>query len=112
MEFRPAKASDFEEFGPNVPCSCRAWAAEDDGVIYGVGGICYMLGRIMAFTHMRPDMPKRDMIRGGRIVMEIVKKTDGPVFAYPGNSNTAPRTLKHFGFEQIKDSGWYFWRAS
>lgn len=112
MEFRPAKALDILEFMPAVPCSCRAYAAVDDGVVYGVGGVYYLKGHIVAFTNIRSDMPKRDRIRGARKVMEIVEKIEAPVYAYPGAFETAPGTLKHFGFEPIDGSDWYIWRAA
>jgi len=112
MEFRPAKASDLLEFMPEVPCSCRAVSAIDDGVVYGVGGIYYVKGRVVAFSHLRSDISKRDTIRGALAVMNIVKETVAPVFAYPGIFDSAPGTLKHFGFEPIDGSDWYIWRAA
>lgn len=109
MEFRPATREDLLQFMDAVPFSARAYAAVQDGVVYGVGGIYYLNGNAIAFTHNRADMPKRDRIRGGRILIDLFKKVIGPVYAIPGPIETAEATLRHFGFEPIDDGKFYIW---
>lgn len=112
MEFRPATVDDLKYFMETVPCTARAWAAEQDGTIYGVGGVYYQHGHVIAFTNMRDDMPKRDIIRAARFLTRKFKDIAAPVYAIPACRETARRTLEHFGFVPIEGSDYYIWRGA
>ena len=111
MTFRPAKPEDLQEFADRLPGSVRAMTAERDGVVYGVGGVYYERSiagsHVIAFSHHRPDMPRKDRIRGARMIMEIIKEIHAPVYAVCGPFESAPRLLTHFGFRPIEGGPYY-----
>jgi hypothetical protein len=111
MEYREAKEEDLLEFVDTVPSSYNAWAAVENGKVFGIGGVYYDDGKAIAFSNMREDIPVKDRIKGARIIMDILSQTEGPIYAYPESYKSAPATLKHFGFEKISGSDWYVWRG-
>lgn len=110
MTYRPATREDILQFMDSIPATCRAYAAEEDSVVYGIGGVYYDQGRVFAFSQARPDMKPRDKVRGAHKIMDIVRKVEGPVWAIRGDFESADRVLKHLGFEPVGDDGYYIWR--
>ena len=109
--FRPARREDILEFLPNVPCSAKAIAAEQDGVVYGVGGVYYSGRHVFAFSQFKPGMPKRAIVEGAKRIIDIVRTIKAPVWAVRGDFDSADRTLRHFGFSPVDDTEFYLWRA-
>lgn len=96
MEIRPATKSDLRQFyGRDIPWTVRAYVADLDGEIIGIGGY-YMVGNAAyAFTDQH-GMTKRQMVEAGRAFMEILHSLRHDVFAQCGKDGTM--ALRHFGF--------------
>ena len=95
MIIRPATREDIRRFyGKTIPMTTRAVVAERDGEIVGVGGYYLSNGVAIAFTNTDGSMSKREIILGGRSVMDLLKNFGGPVVARSDEKSA----IGHFGF--------------
>lgn len=98
IAFRPATLADFKTFyGVAAPVTLRGIVAERDGEIVGFGGYYLMGSMAYAFTDQR-GMTKREMVKGGREVMKMLKNIGLDIMANCTDSDVA---LRHFGFERF-----------
>ena len=96
MNIRSATLADFRKFyGTDAPVTLRGIVAERDGEIVGFGGYYLMGSMAFAFTDQR-GMTKREIARGGREVLKMLKGIGLDIVATCSGSDTA---LRHFGFE-------------
>lgn len=101
MRIRPATRSDIEAFyGRGIPMTARAIVGvDDDDKPIAVGGYFLKGDCAVAFTDISETVSKRDVVRGGRMVIDMLRKTGLQVYA---RSDTPQATaLKHFGFEPV-----------
>ncbi len=105
MEIRPAKADDFMAFfGKSPTTTVRALVAlDDDGKPMAIGGYYLFANHAVAFTDHRKGMTKRQMIKGARAVVAMLKELKVSVIAVAGVDGTT--ALKHYGFEPA-GNGW------
>lgn len=101
--FRRCTDTDAKAFYGGPPMmSLRGWVAEKDGVIVGIGGVYYNKGVPIAFSEITDAFreSKKDVAKGCRILMELISKTRGPVYAVANpNEPTAARLLARLGWE-------------
>lgn len=97
MKIRPATREDFRAFyGKTPPMSLRAVVGERNaGDIVGIGGYYLSKGHAVAFVDHR-GATKKEMVIGGRAVMELIEQFGGTVYAT--NESGDSRALRHFGF--------------
>lgn len=96
MILRPATRSDLIDFyGQLPPMTVRAIVAVNDDKPVGVGGYYLNGGVAVAFTNQR-NMPKRDIVRGARALIDMLKPLGMDVFAGAEGDGSV---LRHFGFE-------------
>jgi hypothetical protein len=82
--FSPATARDAEEWYQGPPeTSFRGYAARCEGELVGIGGVFYLGGKPVAFSEIRGALRKnrKALAIGCRMLMELVEKTKGPVYA-------------------------------
>jgi len=75
-------------------------AIEGDKVI-GIGGLFYTKEGLIAFSDMKPETRKykKAMVKGVRMIMDMVKNAEVPVYAVANDKEpTAQRLLKRLGF--------------
>jgi hypothetical protein len=101
--FRRATQADAERFYSGPPrMSLRGWVAEKNGEIVGIGGVYYANGVPIAFSEITDAFRenKKDVAKGCRILMELISKTRGPVYAVANpDEPTAARLLARLGWE-------------
>ena len=96
MNFRPATRADFLTFyGRLPPVTVRAVVADDGEKPIGVGGYYLKNGVAVAFTNQR-GMTKRQMVKAGRVMMQLLAPLDMNIVAGADGDGTV---LRHFGFE-------------
>ena len=112
IKYRPATRSDIQFFYPQMTHTFKAWVAEDDEGVLGIGGVYYQGEYIIAFSRFDKDIEKYPLAkaRGLKKIMEIVK--DKPCIAiaderFPG----APELLERIGFKHL-DGRVYQWTPS
>ncbi len=107
MNIRPATRRDFKEFfADDLPRPrARAWVAEVDGKVLGIGGYYFAGENAVAFSNYKPGLTKKQKVLGARKLVEILKGTRLPIIAMEDDQN-GTNAMKHFGFE---DYG-LFWR--
>lgn len=84
VTFRRATEVDALRFYAARPrLSLRGWVAEKEGAIVAIGGVYYEGGAPIAFSEITDDFRKdrRDVAKGCRILMQMISKIRGPVFA-------------------------------
>lgn len=64
----------------------------------GFGGYYLIDGAALVFTDVRPEMTKKDIIRGARETMRLALKSGLPLYAHAGEP-TSESALSHYGFE-------------
>lgn len=107
METRPATAEDIRRFHGSIPYNAVALAGVRDGEVIGVGGVYYAAGRPVIFSGFTPgEVSKREIVRGARIIMDMLEGRRGPVYAMQDDDERAARTLAHFGFTPLSDGWW------
>lgn len=108
---RPIRGQDLIDLlGRRYPYSIRGYAAEQDGVVVGVGGIMYSQP-LQCFSLITDEMKKdkRAVVKAVRFMRELLNSYSAPVYAIASEDEpTAPGFLKHIGFEQI-DEEFYEW---
>jgi len=98
MNIRPSIAEDFVKFFGKVPkMTVRSLTGVDEaGEVLAIGGYYLYGGFAVAFTDHRKGISKRDMVKGARELMKMLKKTNLNVIAMPENEEAI--AMKHYGF--------------
>ena len=105
IELIPATQKHVELFYEGLPpYSMRGIVALEDGKPIGIGGTFNLAGRTYMFSEMREEAfkHKKYILKAARLVLDQAR--DKIVYAQAEQWSTAPRFLKHLGFELI-DSG-------
>ena len=106
-------------YGKPMPRTSRGWAYLEGDDVLGVFGLCFDQPgeRRIAFMEVKPEFrerigcakSKRALIRGGRMLVEMIKRTAGTVHAAASEEiETAPSFLERLGFEHLTANvyGW------
>ena len=103
MLIRPATRKDFREFYGKLPTmSVKAIIGIKNGEIVALGGYYFRRNVAIAFTELKKEkLTRREVIKGGRAVMELLKNLGQPIYATSDTKEAV--ALKHFGFEQSGD---------
>ena len=99
---REATEADVRAFYGSVNWTFRAFVAELDGQVLGIGGGYYDGPSVVAFSSLKPEMLryKKTIVLGARKIMELVRGRSCFAIAsekHPGSE----RLLEHFGFERV-----------
>lgn len=99
-EVRPATLADVLSFyGARPTTTVKAYVAELDGEVIGIGGIEYVGMTKVAFIWAKPEL-KAYPILMTKFARKIVNE-NSPVIALPDPEEpTADRFLTHLGFER------------
>ena len=118
LAIRPATREDIEAFSdlPNKP-TMRAWVAELDGRIVGLGGIALSKGRWFAFVDLKDEArPFKVTIARSALRFLDEARRDGIRFIYAEVSRHEPRALPwllSLGFEfDQRSQHFYRWSAN
>ena len=113
----PATMEYAKEFyGDQYTKSFKGYAALLDGKVVGIGGISFEGKARALFSDMKKEMRpfKRDIVKGVRILGEMVKNARYPIFAVADNKEPASeKLLTKLGFVPNGDvvpTGKIFWR--
>ncbi len=102
LTFRRATQADVHTMGGAALRGLRAWAAELDGRLMGVGGTFWGPAYLTGFMDLSPELLKRPrwVVQCVKHGMAEVRERGLPVvvIAQPGTP-TAPTLLRHFGFK-------------
>lgn len=117
---RPATRSDIEQFSERAKlATLRAYVADCDGELIGLGGLAFIKGRWFAFLDMKPgatDAPghKMALMRTAKRVMADARSL-GIKFVYvqpDANEPGAAKWLASLGFTPDgRDPHIYRWKA-
>ena len=119
LVIRPATRTDIEAFSdmPDKP-TIRAYVAEMDGKVIGMGGAALAKGRWYAFADLPEEIRpyKMTIMRNARRFLEQMRR-DGIRFIYAEASPVEPKAvawLTSLGFEVDQRSGGrlYRWRGN
>ena len=101
-EIRTATAKDAFSFYGKAPInSFKGIVAVENDKVIGIGGLFYSQSNLVVFTDMKPEMRqyKKAIVKGCRIIMDMVKNADRPVYAMANpDEPTAERLLEKLGF--------------
>ena len=98
MIVRRATRGDFQAYyGRPPPMTLRGLVAASSTGILGFGGYYRKDGVAVVFSDNRPHMSKRDIVRGARELMGLVRECGLPAVANVGHAGDA--ALRHYGFE-------------
>jgi N-acetylglutamate synthase-like GNAT family acetyltransferase len=103
VDIRPATAEDLESFyGSSPKRSMRAFVGVMDGKPVGLAGIYYWGNQVVAFSEVKPEMPRHAIGRGALKVLSMIRRMGVPVLALAqGDIPGAPEFLKRCGFEHV-----------
>lgn len=103
LTYRQASAEDLIAFyGEKPKTSMRAIVFFQGDKIVAIGGVKRELGRVVAFSEIKPDanLSKMTIGRGARIVMDMIRTYKVPVWAAAERKgDETAKLIKHFGFE-------------
>lgn len=108
---RPATRADFDKLTSEpLPCRVKAWAAERDGEVLGVGGLAFLpTGTVAAFVHAAPGAHRYKMAfhKAGLMAMAEAKRMGlKHVVAMSDKSiEPASRWLERLGFRPMMIDG-------
>lgn len=101
--FRPATDADAQRYyGRRAHSSFRGFVAELNGELVGLAGVYYQDGVPIAFSEINPHVRsrRRDIVRGVKMLMQIVDTIKGPVYAVANPAEpTAPYLLAKLGWK-------------
>lgn len=109
MDIRPATADDVRRYHDSIPYSAVVLAGLRDGEVIGVGGVYYSNGAPVVFSGFCDGMTKREIVKGARAIMGMLRGVRGPVYAKQDAGDKPARTLAHFGFSPLPDGWWVKW---
>lgn len=103
LKFRPATGLDVKFFYPELKHTFRAWVAEDETGLLGIGGVYYDGNNTIAFSRYDEEIEKYKLAkaRGLKKIMEIVGKRSCLAIADP-NIPGSEALLKRIGFKHIE----------
>lgn len=103
LRFRPATGQDIKKFYPDLRHTFRAWVAEDETGVLGIGGVYYDGPYIIAFSRFEPGLEKYPLgkARGLKKIMEIVKDRHCIAIA-DEKFRDAPGLLERIGFKHVE----------
>jgi hypothetical protein len=107
-KIRPATHADLERFYGRFPWTFRAFAAELDGEVLGIGGIYYHREYVVAFSHAKDDAHQKYPFTAARMTKKIMGLVDGrPCIAIVSDTIPgAPALLERLGFEKTEGRVW------
>lgn len=110
VEIRQATREDIAAHYGGVPASMRAIVAVVDGEIMGIAGLRYTPYGLVAFSEMAPGAERFPVstMRCARMLVQMIRQCQAPVYAMAGNDKTAPKFLARLGFVPTI-SGAYLW---
>jgi len=101
-KLRTATAKDaFNFYGKPPTNSFKGIVAVEGDKVIGIGGLFYTKSGLVAFSDMKPEMRqyKKAMVKGCRMIMNMVKNAEVPVYAVANNMEpTAKNLLERLGF--------------
>jgi hypothetical protein len=92
-------------YGRPAPFSLRGYAGvAEDGRVMGLCGIYSVGPDPVAFSEWRPEVDKRTLARGVRLIERMLKAFPIPVYAVPSDKQpTSVALLKRLGFVETGD---------
>ncbi len=100
--FRPATPADAEAYyGRPSGATFRGYVAVKDGEVVGIGGVSYDNGTRVAFSEFKDALrsDRRALVKGVKIVMDIVNQIRGPVYAVADDAEpTSTKLLAKLGW--------------
>ena len=120
MRFEPLTSELLNLFyGAGLPRTARGYAYLEGDEVLGVFGLSFDKPgeRWVAFMEVKPEFrdrierasSKRALIEGGRMLVELIKRTAGAVHAAASEDvERAPAFLQRLGFKHLTDNvyGW------
>jgi len=101
-KLRQATTKDAYSFYGKMPSnSFKGIVAVEGDKVIGIGGLFYTKDGLIAFSEMKPEMRKHKkvLVKGIRMIMNMVKNADTPVYAVANDKEpTAQRLLERLGF--------------
>jgi hypothetical protein len=115
IRLRPVQPGDYEAvYGEPLKHSIKGYTVTIDGEPRGIAGVAYVDGQVNAFSRGLPGIPKKWIVRGTRLTLEMIRGMDCPVLAIADpNIPTAPGFLEWCGFEHVTTNSQgevYRWR--
>lgn len=105
MIIREATAQDAIDFYDGKPPSnsFHGFVAVQEGRVIGIAGVYYDGPVQVAFSDMKEEMKKykKDIIRGTRLVMQMIEKRGLTVYAECAEGRAA-NFVRRVGFKEIK----------
>jgi len=104
IEIRPATQALMASFYKGIPPkSQRGIVAMKDGEIIGVAGMYFDHNRYVLYSELTPELKqdKRTIVRGIRILLEMVRDKRLPVLAKAEAVEGADRLLRHMKFRHL-----------
>lgn len=92
-------------YGRPAPFSLRGYAGvAEDGRVMGLCGIYSVGPDPVAFSEWRPEVDRRTLARGVRLIERMLKAFPIPVYAVPSDKQpTSVALLKRLGFRETGD---------
>jgi len=102
--------ADYRAFyDSDPPISMRALVGELDGEVVSIGGYYLQTDHAIAFTEIKEGrLSKRDVIRGGRAVMQFMEDFAGEIYARADEAKHGDTAVRHWGWEPVGD----LWRRA
>ena len=101
-KLRQATTKDAYNFYGKMPSnSFKGIVAVEGDKVIGIGGLFYTKDGLIAFSDMKPEMRqyKKALVKGCRMIMDMVKNADTPVYAVANDKEpTATNLLERLGF--------------
>jgi hypothetical protein len=103
VEIRPIQAGDYEAvYGEKLKHSIRGFTLTIDGEIKGIAGVAYVGGQVNAFSRGLPGIPKKWIVKGTLMTLQMLKEMNCPVLAIADPAiPTSSAFLKRCGFEHV-----------
>ena len=101
-KLKTATAKDAYNFYGHMPTnSFKGIVAIEGDKVIGIGGLFYTKAGVIVFSDMKPEMRqyKKVMVKGCRMIMDIVRKSETSVYAVANDKEpTAKDLLERLGF--------------
>ena len=113
---RPARAGDFEAlYGEPPAFTIKAYAAEIDGRVVGIGGIQYIGSQPVLFSRMADELRpfKKFIVRSARLAGELAREAKAAAVANP-NEPRSCHLLRRLGLTwvgTVEEGEVFSWRT-